>query len=193
MSDTSWQRGLHAKAVEAVEQTLAPDEQVRLVIHGLSDQAIVATDRRALVFKKGFMAGATFGSELTSWSYQSLVGVQVHTGMLSGAVVLQGPGQSGARTSTWKQDVDDPYQAPNAIPLGRPFDGAKKRVGRLSRLIDEAHRGGTPAEGGTTASVADELRKLADLRNDGVLTDDEFASLKAALLAGPERGAAPSR
>ena len=33
--------------------------------------------RRALVFKKGFMAGASFGSELTSWSYRSLVGVQM--------------------------------------------------------------------------------------------------------------------
>lgn len=33
------------------------------------------------------------------------------------------------------------------------------------------------------ASVADELMKLAQLRNDGVLTDDEFAAQKAALLA----------
>ena len=100
MAETSWRRGLHPKAVEAVEQALAADEAVRLVIHGLSSQAIIATDRRALVFKKGFLAGASFGSELTSWSYQNLVGVQIHTGMLSGAVVLQWPGQSGARTST---------------------------------------------------------------------------------------------
>jgi hypothetical protein len=66
MQDSDWHKGLHKVAIEAVEQTLAPDEQVRLVIHGESNQAIIATDRRALVFKKGFMAGATFGSELTS-------------------------------------------------------------------------------------------------------------------------------
>jgi len=82
MGVTDWRTGLHAKAVEAVEQALAPDESVQLVVHGLSNQAIVATDRRVLVFKKGFMAGASFGSELTSWTYRSLVGVQIHTGLM---------------------------------------------------------------------------------------------------------------
>ena len=184
MADTAWHKGLHEKAVAAVEQTLAPDERVRLVIHGASNQAIIATDRRALVFKKGFMAGASFGSELTSWAYRSLVGVQIHTGMLSGAVVLQGPGQAGTHTSAWKYDGSDPFQAPNAIPLDRPFDGARKRVGELGRLIDEAHRSEPSAPAPPNAdSVADELRKLADLRSEGILSDEEFSDLKAKLLA----------
>jgi len=193
MAGVSWHQGLHEKAIEAVEQTLAHDEQVRLVVHGASNQAIIATDRRALVFKKGFLAGASFGSELTSWTYRSLVGVQIHTGMMSGAVVLQGPGQTGARTSYWKSGESDPHQAPNAIPLTRPFDLARKRVAELGRLIDEAHdRAAAPAvptgdlsPGGAAAasgSVADELRKLADLHAEGVLSDDEFAALKAKLL-----------
>jgi hypothetical protein len=187
MPDTDWHKGLHSLAIEAVEQTLAADEQVRLVIHGESNQAIIATDRRALVFKKGFMAGASFGSELTSWSYRSLTGVQIHTGMLSGAVVLQGPGQSGTRTSYWKGDESDPHMAPNAIPLTRPFDGARKRVAQLGRLIDDAHRqDASPAAAAASSggnSVAEELRKLADLRSEGVLTDDEFATLKGKLLS----------
>jgi hypothetical protein len=45
------------------------------------------------------MAGATFGSEMTPWDYRNLVGVQLHTGMMSGAVVLQAPGQWGTKTS----------------------------------------------------------------------------------------------
>jgi hypothetical protein len=184
MADTAWHKGLHEKAIAAVAQTLAPDERVRLVIHGASNQAIIATDRRALVFKKGFMAGASFGSELTSWAYRNLVGVQIHTGMLSGAVVLQGPGQAGTSTSAWKFDGSDPYQAPNAIPLDRPFDGARRRVGELGRIIEEAHRAEQPGPAPTTTdSVADELRKLADLRSDGILSDQEFADLKAKLLA----------
>jgi hypothetical protein len=186
MPDTAWHKGLHQQAIEAVEQTLAVDEFVRLVIHGDSNQAIIATDRRALVFKKGFMAGASFGSELTSWAYRGLTGVQIHTGMVSGAVVLQGPGQAGTRTSSWKGDDSDPHMAPNAIPLTRPFDGARKRVAQLSQLIDEAHRrDSSPTTSAPSAneSVADELRKLADLRTEGVLTDAEFAALKAKLLA----------
>jgi hypothetical protein len=186
MADTAWHKGLHEKAIEAVAQTLAADEHVRLVIHGASNQAIIATDRRALVFKKGFMAGASFGCELTSWAYRNLVGVQIHTGLMSGAVVLQGPGQAGTNTSVWKYDGSDPYQAPNAIPLDRPFDGARKRVGELGRLIDEAHRAEQATPGSSrvsaTDSIADELRKLADLRSEGILSDQEFADLKAKLL-----------
>lgn len=183
---STWHKGLHPKAVEAVQQTLAPDEHVRLVIHGASNQAIIATDRRALVFKKGFMAGASFGSEVASWTYRNLVGVQIHTGMMSGAVILQGPGQTGARTSNWKGDDSDPNLAPNAIPLTRPFDVARTRVAELARLIDEANRPSAaptqPASAAPTDTIADELRKLADLREEGVLTDAEFASLKSRLL-----------
>ena len=189
MGVTDWRTGLHAEAVQAVELALAPDETVELVLHGLSNQAIIATGRRALVFKKGFMAGASFGSELTSWTYRSLVGVQIHTGLMSGAVVLQGPGQSGLKTSTWQTDEDDPYKAPNAIPLGRPFDGAKQRVARLARLIDDAHgvapRDSAPRTSSTTTtSAADELRKLADLRAEGVLSDEEFERLKTRVVSG---------
>jgi hypothetical protein len=34
------------------------------------------------------MAGATFGSEMTSFLYRSLVGVPIHKGLLSGAMIL---------------------------------------------------------------------------------------------------------
>jgi Short C-terminal domain len=187
VAEAAWHKGLHKKAIEAVEGSLAPDEQVKLVIHGASNQAIIATDRRALVFKKGFMAGASFGSELSSWAYRNLVGVQIHTGMMSGAVVLQGPGQTGARTSYWKGDDSDPHKAPNAIPLTRPFDAAKKRVAELGRIIDDGHRTERVAGPATSTtpqeSVADELRKLADLRAEGVLSEAEFSALKAKLLS----------
>ena len=53
----------------------------------------------------------------------------------------------------------------------------------------------TPARPAVTGSIADELVKLADLRDRGVLTQDEFAQQKATLLAGaapakPDLGAA---
>jgi hypothetical protein len=177
-----WRRGLHPEAIEAVESALSPDEPVRLVIYGASHQAMVATDRRVLVFKKGFLAGASFGSELTSWAYRHLLGVQVHTGLMTGAVVLQAPGQTGATTSNWKGGDTEPYKAPNAIPLDRPFDGARRRVAELGRILDAAHRASAAAVPDRAGSIADELRKLADLRGDGVLSEQEFASLNAKLL-----------
>jgi hypothetical protein len=40
-------------------------------------------------------------------------------------------------------------------------------------------------------SLADELRKLQELRESGTLTEDEFAQAKAALLKNPPVGQAP--
>ncbi|HEX8976678.1 MAG TPA: SHOCT domain-containing protein, partial [Solirubrobacteraceae bacterium] len=36
---------------------------------------------------------------------------------------------------------------------------------------------------GLSVSVADELRKLSELRSEGILTDEEFATQKARLLS----------
>jgi hypothetical protein len=49
---------LHRTAKEALEQNLAPGEKVEVVIIGMSPRAIVGTERRAFVFKKGWLAGA---------------------------------------------------------------------------------------------------------------------------------------
>jgi hypothetical protein len=176
---------LHAKANEVLDENLAPDEKVLVVISGPSNQAIIGTNRRAFVYKKGFMAGATFGSELTSWDYRNLVRVQLHKGMMSGAVVLQAPGQSGTKTNYWKQGDDDPYKAPNAIPVVRPFDAANEGVAELRRLIAEAHAP-VPVPASVPPkqrSVSDEIVKLVELRNSGLLTDDEFAVAKTRLLS----------
>jgi hypothetical protein len=41
-----------------------------------------------------------------------------------------------------------------------------------------------PAAGGITDDVVAQLRELAQLRDDGILTEDEFAAQKARLLGG---------
>jgi hypothetical protein len=41
-----------------------------------------------------------------------------------------------------------------------------------------------PAPGGTGESVVDQLKELASLKEQGVLTEEEFAAQKARILAG---------
>lgn len=187
MIDALRDRGrLHEKANDALDQNLAEDESVEVIITGPSNQAIIGTPRRAFVYKKGFMAGATLGSELTSWDYRNLVGVQMHTGMLTGAVVLQAPGQSGTATNGWKHGDGDPYKAPNAIPINRPWEPATEGVARLRQLIDDANRSGgaTPSHSTSPPAVDPiaQLRQLGELRDVGVLTLEEFETKKAEIL-----------
>jgi hypothetical protein len=109
--------GLKPRVVKALGQNLAPDERVEVVIVGASGQVIVGTQTRAFVIKPGFLAGATFGAEVTSWSYTHIAGVQVHKGMMTGSVVIQGPGQTGQAGGYWRQGDTDPHKAQNAIPI----------------------------------------------------------------------------
>ncbi len=181
---------LGAKANAALDANLDAGENVEVIILGSSKQAIVGTARRAFIYKQGFMAGASFGSELTSWDYRNIVGVQVHTGMLSGAVIIQAPGQSGTKTSYWASGDGDVHKAPNAIPLNRPFEAAQAGVARLRQLISavqhpdnsQAKASADEIERPALKLVADELRKLSDLHREGVLNDDEFTTLKRRLL-----------
>jgi hypothetical protein len=105
--------------------------------------------------------------------------------MLSGAVVLQAPGQTGNRTNTWKFGDDDPYKAPNAIPITKPWQQAEEGVARLRQLIDRAHQ---PSGGAVEPSVGPDqdpiavLRQLGELRDAGVLDEEEFQTKKAEIL-----------
>jgi len=60
------------------------------------------------------------------------------------------------------------------------FDKGSDDFGPLRDFINARIAAG--AGGTAPASVADELAKLADLRDQGILTDDEFAAQKARLL-----------
>ena len=70
---------------------------------------------------------------------------------------------------------------------------AKQLVNALSIIIDEVDRGRTSNNTTTReeplneqqekASVADEIKKLANLRDVGILTQEEFEKQKAALLS----------
>jgi hypothetical protein len=94
------------------------------------------------------------------------------------------------RTNNWQNDDSNPYKAPNAIPLNRPYEPAQAGVALHRQLIEAAQRGAhnpPPPQYPpqlSFGSAADELRKLADLHADGVLSADEFSAMKARILGG---------
>jgi hypothetical protein len=61
--------------------------------------------------------------------------------------------------------------------------GMQKRDVRNARAADEATRSYIQSVAATTPSTAEELSKLASLRDQGVLTQAEFDAQKAKLLA----------
>jgi hypothetical protein len=51
---------LHKDANELLDENLAPDEAVQVIIRGNFNSAMIATNRRVFVFKKGIQSGLAF-------------------------------------------------------------------------------------------------------------------------------------
>jgi hypothetical protein len=177
----------------AVEQGLVPGEEVMVVVRGTGSAAIIGTDRRAFIYKHGMMAGATFGHKLASFEYENVVGIEVHTGALSGAVVIHVPGAASVSTSYWQNAKSDPHKAYNAIPIVRPYGPAQAGAAQLRALISEHSSSKRLDSAPLTPAVPiahppepdplEALRKLGELRDAGVVTPEEFEAKKALLLS----------
>ena len=72
------------------------------------------------------------------------------------------------------------YHAGKKVQQGREDDA--ETDARLAQL--EAQQGAAPAGGGMTDDTIEQLGKLGQLHEQGVLTDDEFAAQKQKLLEG---------
>lgn len=176
--------GLHPKALDSLAGELLPRETVRVVILGERDQAMIGTGRRALVFKKGAAGGALFTSELISWDYAHLTGVQTLIAERAGAIVLQASSQVGRTKRLRGQHEKDPFKAPNAIPITPPFEVASAAAESLRALIAAANTPAVPVAPATAPSPAQELAHLAELRDLGEITAAEFDIMKARIVHG---------
>ena len=178
---------LRTRVQQAIVENVADGEPVRAIVRGSSGQAIIGTDRRAIVCKPGFMAGATFGAEVTTYSYLNITGIQVHKGMVTGTVVIE-TGQQATKTSYWKSGSKSVHEQPNAVPVAAEWEEVKAQATRLRHLVDEAHSPMiTPQPAVTTqsgqSSMADELAKLVEFRDKGILTPEEFDAAKQRVLS----------
>ena len=125
----------------SLDRNLLFDEKVKVIIQGLLDSAIIGTDTRCFVYKRGEMGGAAFGGKLISWDYANLNGVQLETGSQSGAVSLQGPGTTSEDMSYWNTHKEGPAASPYQIALTKElFEQAREGIVVLRKLISNAQQ-----------------------------------------------------
>lgn len=126
------------------------------VVVNMNTHALVATASHLYTLQSGFRVA------VQQYDYTSITGVEVRTHGGQGDLVLSLPGYTGAHGIH--------FSSKNSIPDVSAM--AEKIRGRLGSSASPA-----------TPDAADQLRKLGELRDAGVLTDDEFAAKKAELLA----------
>jgi len=183
---------LHPRVEKLINQSKRGDETARIWLVGASNQTLVAFQDRCIIVKIGFMSGSAFGGKTTSFNYADITGIEVQTGLTTGYLeILTSSFQANADKGYWSSNPDrDPFKVPNCLPFGskKILQTWLPHVDQLRQLVRESRSGaGTfatrPAVPAPTLSHSlDDLKKLAELRDAGIVTEEEFQTKKRQLL-----------
>jgi len=181
------------KEVEKIKDTLMFDEKVLLVVRqsriaprGLTrlgtittPNTIFATNRR-LIIRNPTMLGLRAGIE--DFPYKNITSAKLHKGVFSSEIRLRIPG------------LTETSRLPTTLRWGRRDEGEiaalpKDKAEQLVRIIKEGIAGRLPGQAPPTptapvaaVSPLDEIKKLAELKDAGLITEKEFQEKKKKLL-----------
>lgn len=194
---------LSTKASTAVARLCHGNEQPWLILTSSGGAGVLAAweDRLAIIKTGGLtsmMAGSLGGERSAVFHYVDITGVEYNSGFVKGVLEVLTPSYSGgAQKDFWRgsnasrnADSNDPWTLSNTLPLTKAeYNAARDEMQTLRSRIAEAKRPTVqvsplvaPTSVGT--GLADEVKKLADLRDAGILTEEEFDAAKRRLIEG---------
>lgn len=132
------------------------------------------------------MAGTTFGARVTTFDNRNITAIEVNKKWATAVIEVIATGYQGTQeTSYWAQKgAKSAYQTSNCLPLNRSdADKAEPVLARVREQIARAHTPSAPQS--SNNGIADELTKLAELHQQGILSASEFESAKKRVLEAP--------
>jgi hypothetical protein len=177
-----------------VERHVSEDERVLFCLRGSLSHSLVALEERLLIVKPGFHAGTTFGSLVTTFYYQDVTGIQLHTFLVTGWIEVSSPsfqGRERKRNRQPRTSDRDVYKLPNCIPISkRRVESYQEALGLLRDRIEYCKRYGRVAS--EPPPLLASLERIANLLRTGALSESEYERLKQVLLESATRGTAVS-
>jgi hypothetical protein len=175
---------LHPRVRREVERHVSANERVLFCLRGSLSHSLVALEDRLIVVKRGFHAGTTFGSLVTTFYYQDVTGIQLHTFLISGWIEVSSPsfqGRERKRNRQPRTSNQDVFKLPNCIPIvKRHVEDYQEALARLRERIAFCKRYGRVAV--ESPPLLSSLERIADLLRAGALSEPEYDRLKHVLL-----------
>jgi hypothetical protein len=194
---------VRSKSYRSIARLSQPGEVPWLVIGaGFAYGVLAAFEDRLVIVKTGaatsFMAGSLGGERATTFYYADITGVEYNSGFLAGVLEVLTPSYQGSAnkdywrgaTASRNANSNSPFTLSNTLPMTKPdYIAWTPQIQELRAKIAAAKKSAAPApvvvqQAATSGSLADELGKLAALRDAGVLSEEEFAAAKAQLIGG---------
>jgi hypothetical protein len=175
---------LNEKVRLEAERHISPGEHVLFCLSGSLAHSLIALDDRLIVIKRGFHAGTTFGSLVTTFFYEDVTGIQLHTFFAAGWIEVSSPSFQGRerKKNRGPRGRDrDPYKLPNCIPISkRRVEDYQAALAKLRERVAYCKRYGRIAS--EPPPVLGSLERIADLHRTGALSEPEYERLKQVLL-----------
>ncbi len=194
--------------INKINEILNPDEKVLLVARQskikpggsyFTPNIIYATDRR-IIIRDPYMLGIK--ANVVDIPYDIITSLKLEKGLLSSTIRFKAPGLMSSTKLGMMDSIiegeDDQTGIIEAIPKDKAEDlleiirsgmqDSRRLAASKKQKFTELHE---PKEAMTTSnqseSVADEIRKLAKLKEERILTDKEFNQMKQDLIRNSKR------
>lgn len=193
-------RNPNGTAWKALKDHASPGETPWFVIGAEVGAGLFAAFQdRCMIVKlgamTGLMTGTLGGGRITTFHYSEITGIEYNSGMINGVLEVLTPSYQGtANKDFWRgsnqsrnADSNDPWTLSNTLPVNKLlYQKALPRLNEMRAKIIDAKRPtiitNSPATAPPGGGFAEELGKLASLRDQGVLDESEFQAAKQAAL-----------
>lgn len=189
--------------VKSIMKNSKANEDPMMIITGQvdsTDGSLIVYSDRCVISKSGiiggFMAGSLGGSRDAVFYFRDITGIEYNSGMMTGVLEILTASYGGsANKDFWtgflntnkNLSLNDPRTLSNTLPLLKDdYLSAKPLIDKLRTMVQEAKETKVivnTAAPQATLSTAEEIQKLADLVEKGLLTADEFQAAKSKLLS----------
>src|SRR5918992_257295 len=190
--------------INKITDMLNPDEKILLVARQsrikpggsyFTPNTIYATDRR-IIIRDPYMLGLK--ANIIDIPYDIITSLKLEKGLLSSTIRFKAPGLMSSTKLGMMDSIiegeDDQTGVIEAIPKDKAEDlleiirsgmtdgrkSAPSKKYEYSKLLDSKEY--TPSSDQTVVSIADELQKLVKLKEERILTEDEFNHMKQGLI-----------
>ncbi len=153
------------REVKELETILASDEELFAIVSGTYNNGngiLVATNKRLIFIDKGIL----YGLKVEDFGLDKISSIQYETGLLLASIKIMASGNIAEIKNIQKLNARD-FSEKVRLKLAEP-----KKQDQILQVTQN-----------NQVDIADQLTKLANLKNQGILTQEEFDQQKQKLLS----------